>query len=82
VQVANGTTDKASPTCKKLVEAGAVRIKWEADAAYGEEESFTWSILTVDNWNSEAVLGWRYTAAALQERLERPPPPDKRPRAR
>ena len=43
---------------------------------------YTWSILTVDkNWNSEAVLGWRYTAAELRERVERPPHAEKRPRA-
>jgi hypothetical protein len=77
VQIANGTTDTESPRCKKLVQAGAVRIKWEADAEFEEEESYTWSILREDNWNSEVVLGWRYTAAALRER-ERSQPARKR----
>jgi hypothetical protein len=49
VQIANGTTDTESPRCRKLVEAGAVRIKWAADAAFEEEESYTWSILRDDN---------------------------------
>ena len=49
VQVANGTTDKASPRCKKMLDAGAVCIKWPADKDYDEGESYTWSILTKDN---------------------------------
>eukprot|EP00966_Prymnesium_polylepis_P075073 1741392-Prymnesium_polylepis.1 len=43
VKIANGTTDKEDPdraTCKKLAQAGAVRVKWPADAERDEEESF------------------------------------------
>ena len=40
VQVANGTTDKESPQCKKLLGAGAVRIKWPADPTREEKETF------------------------------------------
>ena len=79
VQVANGTTDtgvlnvmqpEKAPKCKKLLDAGAVRLKWPADAARGEPESYTWCILTRANWNVEAVLGWRFTAAELRKRQE------------
>jgi hypothetical protein len=59
-----------APKCKKLLDAGAVRLKWPADAARGEPESYTWCILTRANWNVEAVLGWRFTAAELRKRQE------------
>ena len=77
VQVANGKTDtgllnamqpEQPPKCKKLLDAGAVRLKWPADAAREEPESYTWCILTKANWNEESVLGWRYTAAELKKR--------------
>ena len=67
VQIANGTTDKESPKCKKLLAAGAVRIRWPADPEREEPESYTWCILAEANWNQEAVLGWRYTAAELKK---------------
>ena len=80
VQVANGTTDtgrlgvmeqEAAAKCKKLLDAGAVRLKWPADIAREElEDSFTWCILTKGNWNEEAVLGWRFTASELRKRRE------------
>ena len=69
VRVANGTTDKESPRCKHPLAKGAVC--WPADRDFGERESFTWSLLTKENWNKEAVLGWRYTAAQLGK-LEAP----------
>ena len=65
VSVANGTTDQESPRCKHPLAKGAVRIKWPADADFDERETYTWSLLTKENWNKEAVLGWRYTAAQL-----------------
>ena len=49
VKIANGTTDKEDPdraTCKKLAQAGAVRVNFPADAERDEEESFNWCILT------------------------------------
>lgn len=75
VQVANGSTDTEGPRCTKLLEAGAVRIKFKADADFEEQEQYTWSILRACNWNAEAVLGWRYTAAELCKRSAK-----KRPR--
>ena len=67
VQVANGTTDKA-PRCRNLLKAGAVRLKFAADADRNEQEHFVWSILEEGNWNAEAVLGWRFTRAELSKR--------------
>ena len=68
VRVANGKTDKESPSCKKLLDAGAVCIKWAADPSREEKETFTWSILTEANWNAEVVLGWRFSGAQLKKR--------------
>ena len=79
VQVANGSTDTEGPRCIKLLEAGAVRIKFKADAAFEEKEQYTWSILRACNWNAEAVLGWRYTEAELSKRSK---PAEKRRRVR
>ena len=78
VQVANGTTDKASPRCKKILDAGAVCIKWPADPEFDEPEKYQWSILTKENWNKEAVLGWRYTASQLAKLGETCAPAGKR----
>ena len=73
VLVANGTTTTENPEnakCKKLAKAGAVRIKWPADADRNEPESFTWSIFQETNWNKDAHLGWRFTAGELRKRAE------------
>ena len=73
VKIANGTTDKEDPnraTCKKLAQAGAVRVKWPADAEGDDEESFNRCILTKENWNAEAVMGWRFTVGELRKRSE------------
>jgi hypothetical protein len=68
VQVANGTTDKESPRCRTFLEAGAVRIKWPADEAREEPESFTWNILQDADWREDTHLGWRFTMAELAKR--------------
>jgi len=68
VQVANGTTDKESPRCRKFLKAGAVRIRWPADDVFEEEETFVWSILTEANWNADRHMGWRFSAAELKKR--------------
>ena len=80
VQVANGTTDTEGPRCKKLLEAGAVRVKFKADADFEEQENYTWIILRACNWNAETVLGWRFTKAEPSKRKERNLPAKKRPR--
>lgn len=41
-QVANGTTDKRTPACTKLLDKGAVRIKWPEDVEFEEKESAIW----------------------------------------
>jgi hypothetical protein len=71
VLIANGTTTTTNPEnakCKTLPKAGAVRIKWPADADREEKESFTWSILQEADWNQDRHLGWRFTAAELAKR--------------
>ena len=80
VSVANGTTDKQSPRCKHPLAKGAVCIKWPEDANFDEQEHFSWSILTRENWNKEAVLGWRYTASQLAKLGATYRPSGKRPR--
>ena len=67
VEVADGKTTKAKPKAKKLLPWGAVRIKWEADSEFDEDESLTWSILKAEDWNKEVCLGWRYSAAELKK---------------
>ena len=79
VQVANGTTDRASPRCKNLLKAGALRIRWPEDKERDEDESFTWSIFQDADWNQDAHLGWRFTKEELAKRAAaaaaaRPPP--------
>ena len=50
MHVANGTTtvvDPESASCRKLAEAGAVRIRWPEDLTrkVPEPETFSWHIL-------------------------------------
>lgn len=82
VEIANSTTTE-SATCKKLVGAGAVRVKWPADRdrEVPEDESYTWCILTKENWNKEVKLGWRFTATELEKR-QAAAQPSKRRRTR
>jgi hypothetical protein len=87
VLVANGTTTKETPDsarCKKLAQAGAVRIRWpeDLDREVPEPEQFTWHILQEATWNQDVHLGWRYTAAELRKRAEASEPARKRRRDR
>ena len=75
--LANGTTTTTNPDnvkCKKLADAGAVRIRWpeDRDREVPEPESFTWHILQEANWNPprDTHLAWRFTAAELKKRVE------------
>mmetsp|Transcript_3583 Transcript_3583/g.11053 ORF Transcript_3583/g.11053 Transcript_3583/m.11053 type:complete len:311 (-) Transcript_3583:70-1002(-) len=72
VQIANGTSDKESPRCQKILQAGAVRIRWPADADFEEEETFSWSVLTEGNWNRNKHMGWRFSPAELVKRGMQP----------
>ena len=67
VEIADGKTTKEKPKSKKPLPWGAVRIKWEADTEFEEDESLTWSILKGEDWNKEVCLGWRYSAAELKK---------------
>lgn len=82
VAVANGTTDAEGTRSRKVLESGAVRIKWPKDDDFDEDETFTWSILTDANFNKERHMGWRLAAAELKKRAESSAsaPPAKRAR--
>ena len=87
VQIADGKKDKEqpdNPRCRTLAKAGAVRLRWpeDRDRDVPEEESFTWAILTEDNWNAEAVMGWRWSKAELKRRKEQPQQKRQRGRGR
>ena len=77
-QVANGTTDKRSPACRNLLDAGAVRIKWPEDKERKERESYTWIIFQNALWNQDKHLGWRFSAAELKKRAAAAEPAAKR----
>lgn len=66
MQVADGETDKKSARCKKILPAGAVRIKWPDDVEYDEAESFVWSILKPSSFNKDVHLGWRFAPSEIQ----------------
>ena len=73
--VANGTTTTENPEnarCKKLAEAGAVRVKWPADPDRNEPESFMWLILQDVDFaaDKDRHLAWRLTAGELRKRAE------------
>lgn len=69
-QVADGEKDKLSQRCKKLLPAGALRIKWPADTDFDEDESFVWSILKPCNFNRDTHLGWRFASSELLKMQE------------
>ena len=75
VLVANGTTTTEKPEsarCKKLAQAGAVRIKWPADPDRKEPESFMWCILQDADFapRKDRHLAWRLSATELQKRAQ------------
>ena len=49
--VADGVI-KASPRCQKPLKAGALRVRWPADAERAEPESYTWTVLDPADWTS------------------------------
>ena len=65
VPFAKENPDRAS--CKKLAQAGAVRIKWPEDLKHDEKESYTWTVLEPHRWDKEQHLGWRYAKPELQK---------------
>lgn len=76
VLVANGTSTTERPEsakCKKLAQAGAVRIHWPADPARKEPESFSWYIFQNQLWapRKDTHMAWRFSEAELCKRAER-----------
>ena len=65
VQVADGVSDKASERHKKLLPAGAVRMKYPEDPEYAEGESFAWQVLHPAKWNRDVQYGWRWDPCEL-----------------
>ena len=76
--VADGVSTKERPEsarCKKLAEAGAVRIRWPEDLTRKtpEPETFSWHILQNALWgsrNRDAHMGWRFSPAELKKRAD------------
>lgn len=64
-EVANGTIRK-SKRAKDALPAGAVRIRWPADADYDERETLVWSILNPSDWCKDVHLGWRWAPSELE----------------
>lgn len=69
-QAADGEHDKRTPRCRKVLPAGALRIKWPADVEFDEDESFVWSILHPKAFNKDVHLGWRFAACELKRMEE------------
>ena len=78
VLVADGIATLERPEsarCKKLAEAGAVRIRWPEDLTLEvpEPETFTWHILQDALWgsrNRDAHMGWRFSPKELKLRAQ------------
>ena len=60
LRVADGTSDKASERCIKMLPAGAVLLKWPEDKDRGEKEHMSWMVLIPKKWNRPVQNGWRY----------------------
>ena len=43
-----------------------VRLKWPADADYGEEESYSWRVLHPNKWNRDVPYAWRFDPSDLR----------------
>ena len=74
-------------TCRKLLDAGAVRIKWPADLTRARSRSpragrGSFWYLEKPNWNAEAVMGWRFSTAELKKRSTQPAAPKAKRRRR
>ena len=65
VQVADGVSDKESARHKKLLPAGAVRIKYPEDPEYAESEHYAWQVLHPSKWNRDVQYGWRWDPCEL-----------------
>ena len=80
VLVADGVATKERPEsarCKKIAEAGAVRIRWPEDLTrkVPEKETFSWHILQDALWagcrnRGDTHMGWRFSPVELKKRAE------------
>lgn len=70
VQAADGESDKKSARCRKILPAGALRIKWPADVEFDEDELYAWSILNPKCFNRDVHLGWRFAGSELRRMEE------------
>mmetsp|Transcript_41660 Transcript_41660/g.95456 ORF Transcript_41660/g.95456 Transcript_41660/m.95456 type:complete len:177 (+) Transcript_41660:1498-2028(+) len=64
VEVADGTHNR-TPKSKSPLPWGAVRVRWQADDDFEEQESYTWTILKPADWAREVHFGWRYAASEI-----------------
>ena len=64
-EVADGVTTKRTPRCSNLMPAGALRVRWPADAKREEPEKFAWIILNPADFSREVISGWRWAEREL-----------------
>ena len=64
-RVADGLTDKASARAKKILPAGALLWRWEADPEFDEAAGEQWLILLPKKWNKHVHYGWRFDPCEL-----------------
>ena len=65
VAVADGVSHKRTPRCKKLMDAGALLVEWEADAEFEEESGRQWLVLDPKNFNGQRQNSWRWDPREL-----------------
>ncbi len=58
-KVADGVSDLKSERCRKPLAAGTALLRWEADEAFDENASTTWTELLPHKFNVERAYGWR-----------------------
>lgn len=65
MQVADEQKDRVTGRYRKILPTGAIQIKWAADAANEERETFVRSILKPAAFNKDVHLGWRFVVSEL-----------------
>ena len=64
-RVADGLTDTRSARAKKILPAGALLWRWEADKDFDEQAGEAWLILLPNKFNRHVHYGWRYDPSQL-----------------
>ena len=63
IKVADGISDRASKQSNgKVLDAGALYVRWPEDKEYKEKESYMWLTLLKNKWNKNVNYGWRCAA--------------------